>query len=123
MLWRKGSKSSFAHPINKVWVPANVLRNVFVSLPPPTLLVSEEIGSPFDDVQPNHSGVPQLSPPKIFGYKNYKRRLVFLSSLMFQGKFSIVFLFKYKTKNLVHVLLLISEFSPSIIGLDVGHVL
>jgi hypothetical protein len=70
MLWRKGSKSSFAHPINKVWVPANVLRNVFVSLPPPTLLVSEEIGSPSDDVQPNHSGVSHLSPHKIFGYRD-----------------------------------------------------
>jgi hypothetical protein len=28
MLWRKGSKRSFAHPNNKVWVPINVLPNV-----------------------------------------------------------------------------------------------
>jgi hypothetical protein len=32
---------------------------------------------------------------------------------MSQGKFSIVFLSKYKTKNLVHMLLLLSDFSPS----------
>jgi hypothetical protein len=42
---------------------------------------------------------------------------------MSQGKFSIVFLSKYKTKNLVRMLLLLSEFSPSVLGLDVGHVL
>ncbi len=42
---------------------------------------------------------------------------------MSQGKFSIVFLFKYKTKNLVRMLLLLSEFSPSVLGLDVGHAL
>jgi hypothetical protein len=123
MLWRKGSKPSFAHPNNKVWVPVNVLPNVAVSLPPPTLPVSEDNGSLSDDVQPNHSGVPHLSPHRIFGYRDYKRRLVFLSSLMSQGKFSIVFLSKYKTKNLVHMLLLLSEFSPSILGLDVGHAL
>jgi hypothetical protein len=46
MLWRKGSKPSFAHPNNKVWVPVNVLPIVSVSLPPPTLPVSEENGSP-----------------------------------------------------------------------------
>jgi hypothetical protein len=40
---------------------------------------------------------------------------------MSQGEFSIVFLSKYKTKNVVHMLLLLFEFSPSIIGLDVGH--
>ncbi len=74
-------------------------------------------------MQPNHSGVPHLSPHRIFGYINYKRRLAFLSSLMSQGKFSIVFLSKYKTKNLVHMLLLLSEFSPSGLGLDVGHAL
>ncbi len=85
------------------------------------MLVSEETGSPSDDVQPNHSGVPHLSPHKIFGYIDYKRRLVFLSFLMSQGKFSIVFLSKYKTKNLVHMLLLMFEFSPSVLGLDVGH--
>ncbi len=61
MLWRKGSKPSFTHPINQVWVPVNVLPNAAVSLPPPTLPVSEEIGSPSDDVQPNHIGVPHLS--------------------------------------------------------------
>jgi hypothetical protein len=42
---------------------------------------------------------------------------------MSQGMFSIVFLSKYKTKNLVHMLLLLSEFSPSVLGLDVGHAL
>ncbi len=83
--------------------------------------VSEETGSPSDDVQPNHSGVLHLSPHKIFGYRDYKRRLVFLSSLMSQGKFSIVFLSKYKTKNLICMLLLLSKFSPSVLGLDVGH--
>jgi hypothetical protein len=42
---------------------------------------------------------------------------------MSQGKFSIVFLSKYNTKNLVRMLLLLSEFSPSDLGLDVGHAL
>ncbi len=42
---------------------------------------------------------------------------------MSQGKFSIVVLSKYKTKNLVRMLLLLSEFSPSVLGLDVGHAL
>jgi hypothetical protein len=121
MLSRKGSKSSFARPNNKVWVPVNVFPNVAISLPPPSLPISEETGSPSDDVQPNHSGVPHLSPHNFFGYKDYKRRLVFLSSLMSQGKFSIVFLSKYKTKNVVRMLLLLSEFSPSVLGLDIGH--
>jgi len=93
MLWRKGSKPSFASPNNKVWVPVNVLPNVAVSFPP-FLPVSEETGSPSDDVQQNHSGVPHLFPHRIYGYRDYKRRLVFLSSLMSQGKFSIVFLSK-----------------------------
>jgi len=97
MFWKKGSKPSFPRPNNKVWVPVNVLPNVVVSLPPPTLPVSEEIGFPSDDVQPNHSGVSHLSPHKIFGYRDYKRKLVYLSSHMSQGKFSIVFLSKYKT--------------------------
>jgi hypothetical protein len=123
MLWRNGSKPSFARHNNKVSVPVNVLPNVAVSLPPPTLPVYEEIGAPSDDVQPNHNGVPHLSPHRIFGYKDYKRRLVFLSSLMSQGKFSIVFLSKYKTKNLVCMLLLLSEVSPFVLGLDVGHAL
>jgi hypothetical protein len=123
MLWRKGSKPSFARPNNKVWVPINVLPNVAISLPPPTLPISKEISSPSDDVQPSHSGVPHLSPHRIFGYRDYKRRLVFLSSLMSQGKFSIIFLSKYKTKNLVQMLLLLSEFSPFVLGLDVGHAL
>jgi hypothetical protein len=123
MLWRKDSKPSFARPNNKVWVPVNVLPIVSVSLPPPTLPVSEENGSPSEDVQPNNSGVPHLSPHRIFGYRDYKRRPVFLSSLMSQGKFSIVFLSKEKTKNLVCMLLLLSEFSPSVLGLDVGHAL
>jgi hypothetical protein len=97
MLWRKGNKPSFARPNNKVWVPVNVFPNVAVSLPPPSLPVSEETSSLSVDVQPNHSGVPHLSPHIIFGYRDYKRRLVFLSFLMSQGKFSIVFLSKYKT--------------------------
>jgi hypothetical protein len=119
MLWKKGSKPSFVHPNNKVWVPINVLPIVAVSLSPPSLPISKEIGSPSNDVQPNHSGVPHLSPHRIFGYRDYKRRLVFLSSLMSQGKFSIVFLSKYNPKNLVRMLLLLSKFSP-ILGLDVG---
>jgi hypothetical protein len=123
MLWRKGSKPSFARPNNKVWVLVNLLHNVVVSLSPPTLPIFEEIGSPSNDVQPNHSRVPHFSPHRIFGYIDYKRRLVFLSSLMSRGKFSIVFLSKYKTKNLVHMLLLLFEFSPSILDLDVGHAL
>jgi hypothetical protein len=121
MLWRKGNKPSFARPNNKVWVPINVFPNVVVSLPPPSLPISEETGSPSDDVQPNHSGVPHLFPHRIFGYKDYKRRLVFLSTFMSQGKFSIVFLSKYKTKNVVRMLLLLSKFSPFVLGLDVGH--
>jgi hypothetical protein len=121
MLWRKGSKPSFARPNNKVWVLVNIFPNVVVSLPPPSLPVSEETGSPYDDVQPNHSGFPHLSPHIIFGYIDYQRRLVFLSYFMSQGKFSIVFLSKYKTKNLVRMLLLLFEFSYSVIGLDVGH--
>jgi hypothetical protein len=123
MLWGKGSKPSFVRPNNKVWVPVTVLPIVAVSLPPPPLPVSEETGSPSDDVQPNHRGVPHLSPHRIFGYRDYKRRLVSLSSLMSQGKSSIVFLSKYNTKNLVRMLLLLSEFSPSDLGLDVGHAL
>jgi hypothetical protein len=47
MLWRKANKPSFTRPNNKVWVPINVLPTVAVSLPPPTLLVSKETGSPF----------------------------------------------------------------------------
>jgi hypothetical protein len=123
MLWRKGSKPSFARPFNNVWVPVNVFLNVAENLPPPSSPVSEETGSPSDDVKPNHSGIPHLSPDRFFGYRNYNRRLVFLSSLMSQGKFSIVFLSKYKTKNLVRMLLLLSKFSPSVLGLVVGHVL
>jgi len=86
------------------------------------LSIFEENGSSSDDVQPNPSSIPHLSH-RIFAYRDYKRRLVFLSSLMSQGKFSIVFLSKYKTKNLVHMLLLLSEFSPSILGIDVSHAL
>jgi hypothetical protein len=43
------------------------------------LPVSEETGSPPNDVQQNHKGVPHLYPHKIFGYRNSKRRMVFLS--------------------------------------------
>jgi hypothetical protein len=82
-----------------VWYWYLLLPFVAVSLPPP-LPFSEETGSPSNDVQPNHRGIPHLSPHRIFGYRDYKRRLVFLSSLMFQGKFSIVFLSKYKYKKL-----------------------
>ncbi len=42
---------------------------------------------------------------------------------MSQCKFSIIFLSRYETQNLVCMLLLMFEFSPSIFGLDVGHVL
>jgi len=123
MLWRKGSNPSFARPFNNVWVLVNVLPNVVVSLPPLSSPVSEETGSPSDDVKPNHSGIPHLFPHRFFGYRDYNRRLVFLFSLMSQGKFSIVFLSKYKTKNLVRMLLLLFEFFPSVLGLNVGHVL
>ncbi len=68
MLWRKGSKPSFARLNNKVWVPFKVLPVVAVSFPPP-LPISEETGSPPDDVQLNHRGVPHLCPHKIFGYR------------------------------------------------------
>ncbi len=123
MLWRKGSNPSFAHPNNKVCIPVNVLHNVSVSFPPPTFPIFEENGSPSVVVQPNPSGVPHLSPHGIFGYRDYKRRLVFFSSLMSQGKFSIVFLSKYKTKNLVCILLLLCKLSPSVLSIDVGHAL
>ncbi len=81
MLWRKGGKPSFARLDNKVWVPFKVLPIVAISFPPP-LPVSEETGSPPDDVQLNHEGVPRLYPHKIFGYRNSKRRLVFLNPLL-----------------------------------------
>ena len=68
MLWRKGSKPSFARLNNKVWVPFKVLLVVAVSFPPP-LPISEETGSPPNDVQLNHRGVPHLCPHKIFGYR------------------------------------------------------
>jgi hypothetical protein len=45
----KGQQTFIAHPNNKVWVPVKVLPNVAVSLPPPTLPVSEKNGSPSDD--------------------------------------------------------------------------
>jgi hypothetical protein len=73
MLWRKGSKPSFAHLNNKVWVPFKVLPVVTISFPPP-LPVSDEIDSPPDDVQLNHKGVPHLYPRKILGYRNSERR-------------------------------------------------
>jgi hypothetical protein len=59
MLWRKGSKPSFARLNNKVWVPFKVLPVVAISFPPP-LPISKETGSPLDDVQLNHKGVPHL---------------------------------------------------------------
>ncbi len=86
MLWRKGSKPSFARLNNKVWVPFKVLPVVAISFPPP-LLVSEEIDSPPDDVQLNHKGVPHLYPRKIFGYRNSERTPIFLSFLMSLGLF------------------------------------
>ncbi len=42
---------------------------------------------------------------------------------MSQGKFSIIFLSKYTTKNLVCMLLLLSHFSPFVLGLHVGWAL
>jgi hypothetical protein len=123
MLWRKGSKPSSARLNNKVCrVPFKVLPVVAGSFPPP-LLVSEETGSPPDDVQLNHRGVPHLYPPKIFGCRISKWRLVFLSFLMSQGKFSIIFLSTYTTKNLVRMLLLLSHFSPFYLGPPVGWAL
>jgi len=119
MLWRKGSKPSFTRLNNKVWVPFKVLPVVAISFPPP--LPVSETGSPPDDVQINHKGVPHLYPPKIFGYRNSKRRRVFLSFLMSLGKFSIIFLSKYTTQNLVRILLLLSDFS--VLGLHVGFLL
>ncbi len=86
MLWRKGSKPSFAHLNNKVWVPFKVIPVVAISFPPP-LPVSEETDSPPDDVQLNHKGVPHLYPHKIFGYKNSERTPIFLSFLMSLGLF------------------------------------
>jgi hypothetical protein len=68
MLWRKGSKSSFARLNNKVWVPFKALPVVVVSFLPP-LPISEETGSPPDDVQQNHRGVLHLYPHKFFGYR------------------------------------------------------
>ncbi len=122
MLWRRGSIPSFARLNNIVWVPFKVLHVVAISFPPP-LPVSEETGSSPDDVQLNHKGVPHLYPHKIFGYRNSKRRLVFLSFLMSFGKFSIIFLSKYTTKNLVRMLLLLSDFSAFVLGLHVGFLL
>ncbi len=122
MLWRKGSKPSFARLNNKVWVPFKVLPVVAISFPPP-LLVSKETRSLPDDVQLNHKGVPHLYLHKIFGYRTSKRRLVFLSFLMSLGKFSIIFLSKYMTKNLVRMLLLLSDFSTFVFGLHVGFLL
>jgi len=86
MLWRRGSKPSFARLNNKVSVPFKVFPVVAISFPPP-LPVSEETGSPPDDVQLNHEGVPHLYPHKIFGYINSERRLIFLSFLMSLGLF------------------------------------
>jgi hypothetical protein len=122
MLWRKGSKPSFAHLNNKVWVPFKVLPVVAMSFPPP-LPISEETGSPPNDVQLNLKGVFHLHPHKIFGYRNPKRRLVFLSFLMSLRKFSIIFLSKKTTKNLVRMLLLLSDFSAFVFGLHVGFLL
>jgi hypothetical protein len=42
---------------------------------------------------------------------------------MSQGKFSIIFLSKYMTKNLVRMLLLLSHFSPFVLGPPVGWAL
>jgi hypothetical protein len=91
MLWRKGNKPSFVRPNFKVWVPVNVLPTVAVSFPPPPLTVSEEIGSPSDDVHPNHRGVPHLSPHRIFGYRDYKRRLVSFLLLCLKVSFLLFF--------------------------------
>jgi hypothetical protein len=126
MLWRKDPKKpSSARLNNKVcMVPFKVLPFVAISFPLP-LLVSEETSSPPDDVQLNHKGVPHLYPrnkpwateiPKDTGR-------VFLSFLMSLGKFSIIFLSKYTTLNLVRMLLLLSDFSAFVLGLNVGFLL
>jgi hypothetical protein len=87
MLWRKGSKPSFARPNNEVGFPVNVLPNVSASFPP-TFPIFEENGSPSVVVQPNPTGVPHLSPHRISGYRDYKRTPVFLFSLMSLSFFS-----------------------------------
>jgi hypothetical protein len=43
--------------------------------------------------------------------------------LCLKVSFLLFFSPKYKTKNLVHMLFLLSEFSPSVLALDVGHAL
>jgi hypothetical protein len=127
MLWRKGSKPSLVRPNNKVWVHVNVLPIVAVSLPPPPLPFSEETGSPSNDVQPNHRGGPSPFSSQNFWLQRLQKKSGFpffsYVSLMFQGKFSIVFLSKYKYKNLVRMFCLLSESSPAELGLDVGHAL
>jgi len=125
MLWRKGSKPSFAHLNNKVCrVPFKVLLVVVISFPPP-LPVSEETSSPPDDVQLNHKGVPHLYPHnKPWATEIPKdTRQVFLSFLMSLGKFSIIFFSKYTTLNLVRMLLLLSDFSAFVLGLHAGFLL
>jgi hypothetical protein len=96
-VWRLGSKPSLARVNNKVWVPFKVLPVVAISFPPP-LLVSEETGSPPNDVQLNHEGVPHLYPHNIPRATEIPKdtRRVFLMSL---GKFFIIFLSKYTTLN------------------------
>ncbi len=91
MLWRKGHNPSFVCPNNKVWVPVNVHPCISGSLPPPILPISEENGSSSNDVQPNSSCNPHLCHHRIFCYRDDKIKLVFLASLMFQGKCSIAF--------------------------------
>jgi hypothetical protein len=72
MLWRKGNKPSFARLHNKVWVLFKVLPVVAISFPLP-LPVSKETGSPPDDVQLNHKGVPHLSSQNIWQQKFQKK--------------------------------------------------
>jgi hypothetical protein len=121
MLWRKGSKPSFAHPNNKVWVPVNVLPNVSVSFPPMFQFLKGMVHL-------------QLLCNQILVESHTFLLTEFLatetkkedwSSFLFmsQGKFSIVFLSKYKTWNLVLYFLLLCELSPSVLSIDVGHAL
>jgi hypothetical protein len=121
MLWRKGSKPYFAHPNNKVWVPVNVLPNVSVSFPPMFQFLTGMVHL-------------QLLCNQILVGSHTFLLTEFLATetkkedwssflLMSQGKFSFVFLSKYKTWNLVLYFLLLCELSPSVLSIDVGHAL
>jgi hypothetical protein len=62
-----------------------------------------------------------LSFPRTFHYRDDKKILVFLSSLMSKGKFSSKFLANYRTKSLVNIVLTLNELPPHEVGIWVGH--